>query len=191
MKQADYVFHPPSGSNVPGKVDANPYVFYPPQELKKLFEREKDPNKRELMRKALKQWCRIYRYPGYPYYIAAKLRKLAHHLLRLAEINGPAINLPYYQDSQVPEGFEGILRNRLYSPYDNYDMARFDYTHQGERPERDTPVSEGGFLNRDEGVFETSYPPGFGGAVSGPGSGPDPIGLEYPFPPTGGNLGNF
>jgi hypothetical protein len=38
-RRSDYTFHPPSsGSNVPGKIDANPYLQYPPQELRKLLE---------------------------------------------------------------------------------------------------------------------------------------------------------
>lgn len=89
-KVSDYVFHPPSGSSLPGSPDANPYFFYPPEDLRRLLETEKDETELAKMRGALDQWERIYVYPGYPYRrVAAKLRSLVAKLIRLSEVNGP------------------------------------------------------------------------------------------------------
>jgi hypothetical protein len=185
---ADYVLHPPSGSSYPGKEDPNPYIYYPPSELRRLVESEKDPDKLAKIKSALKQWERVYVYPGYPWRLAAKLRRIAHRMLKMAEYpNPPAINLPYYQDAEVPEGFESVMQG-LRSQYDNYNRKRFDYNRQGERPLRDIDTGRGDFLSPSEGVFDTST--NGKGTVWPRGQGPSPD-IEYPFPPTGGNLGGF
>lgn len=54
--------------------------------------------------------------------------------------------MPYYNDAEVSEGYEGIL-DSLRGPYDNYDMIRFDYERQGERPIRDIDIGKGDFLS--------------------------------------------
>ena len=174
--QADYVFHPPCGSNVPGKVEANPYVFYPPDELRKLVETEKDKEKLEKIKSALRQWERLYVYPGYPYRAAYALRKAALNLL--AAVNHPSQNIPYYQDAEVSEGLESILKS-LENVHDNYDAVRFDYNRQGERPGVDIDTARGDFLSPSE--------PPIGDTVKTKGEGPNPD-IIYPFPPTGGTL---
>jgi len=184
--QSDYVFHPPSGSSYPGKEDANPYIFYPPNELRRLVDAEKNEEELTKIKSALKQWERIYVYPGYPWRIAGVLRKIASHLMKLSEISGPAQNIPYYQDSEVPEGYEGILHgpglstDGISSPYDNYNMERFDYSRQGERPIRDIDTGRGNFLSPSD--------PPLGDVVKTKGEGPDPD-IICPSPPTGGNSG--
>jgi hypothetical protein len=115
--KSDYVYHPPSGSSVPGMVDANPYMSCPPGELRGLLselEKKEELNQEEKenlkkMRSALKQWERIYVYPEYPFKLAFALRLIANKLLKKAEISAPSINLNQYQDMEVPEGYEGIL----------------------------------------------------------------------------------
>ena len=47
-KEADQVFHPPTGSSVPGMEDANPYRFYPPGEIRKLIPVEKNDSNNEI-----------------------------------------------------------------------------------------------------------------------------------------------
>jgi len=177
---SDYILHPPSGSSYPGKEEANPYIFYPPSELRKLIETEKDIEELGKIKSALKQWERIYVYPGYPYRIAAAIRRIA---AKLAEVVSPSINLDYYQDANVSEGYEGILQS-LDSRYDNYGMGIFDYSRQGERPVRDIDTGKGDFLSPSNGVFDPK-------TVTPRGDGPDPDGLQYPDPPTGGNLGKI
>lgn len=103
-------------------------------------------------------------------------------MILLSEQVGPAQNLPYYQDAEVPEGFESALEG-MQGQYDNYDNVRFDYTRQGERPLIDVDFFDGGFLAPTDGVFEYQ-----GGTVKPRGDGPDPEGMEIPFPGTGGNL---
>lgn len=175
-KKADYTYHPPSGSNYPGKEEANPYIFYPAFELRRLIETEKDSEELKKMKSALKQWERIYRYPGYPFVVSSNIRKVANYLLRLSEYTHPSINLNYYQDSEVPQGFESVLEG-LKGLYNNYDMRKFDYSRQGERPLQD--VLKGDFLSPSE--------PPIGDTVKERGEGPNPD-VEYPFPPTGGTI---
>jgi len=171
----DYVFHPPSGSNLPGKEDANPYVFYPPQELRRLLESNEIEDTEELKKinSALKQWERLYVYPGYPWRQASDvLRMAAMKLIAYQQQNPEYTNLPYYQDIDEPEGYEGILEG-LTEPYDNYNMVRFDYGRQGERPIRDIDTGQGDFLSPSEPVIDK-------GTVKPSGDGPDPIGMDYP-----------
>lgn len=181
LRKSDYVYHPPSGSNYPGKEDANPYVFYPPEDLRKMIPDERDEAKLAKMKSALRQWERIYQYPGYPWRLAAALRRIAGRLMRMAEINPPAVNIPYYQDSEVPEGLKSIM-NRLKGVYDNYDHSRFDYSRQGERPKVDIDTGKGNFLAPSE--------PPIGDSVKTKGEGADPD-VTYPFPPTGGNISQY
>jgi len=180
---ADYVFHPPSGSSVPGKVEANPYIFYPPDELRKMIDREEKGEDMEKMKSALKQWERIYVFPGYPWRISSVLRKVAHELLKMDAAQAhPSINIPYYQETDVPEGYEGILQG-LAGPYDDQDSKKFDYARQGIRPKRDQAFNRGDFLSPSKGAPGIKPPSESGGS--------DPAGLDYPFPPTGGNLGGI
>lgn len=142
----------------------------------------------EKIKKALKQWERIYvDSVGYPW--KSKMRRSAGrvvqaHLKRRSEIMGPAINLNFYQDAEFPAGFEEILDD-YHNTHDNDNMDRFDYNRQGERPVRDTD-QDGDFLSPSEGLFETSVGPQ--GLVTPDGAGPDPINMEYPDPPTGGDI---
>jgi len=181
--QSDYIFHPPSGSSVPGKIEANPYVFYPPQEIRSLLKFEKDESKLEKLTSALKQWERIYEYPGgYPFriptarWIAARLRRIAC-CIKKALVEYPSLNIPDYQERLLPDSFEGILET-LDNVHDNYDLERFDYKRDGERPERDQDFYTGDFLTPTDGVMPKIDPKG---------NGDDPAGLEYQFPPTGGD----
>jgi len=181
-RTSDYVFHPPSGSSYPGKEEANPYVFYPPHDLKRLLQTETDEIKRNKIKSALRQWGRIYVYPGYPYRIANVLRNIARRIL--SEVVGPSINIPYYQETDVPEGLEGIYENRLYAPQDNYNDVRFDYNRQGERPRRDIDTGYGDFSSPSDGVYQYSLLP----SVYPSRGGIDQEDVVCPFPPTGGNL---
>jgi hypothetical protein len=190
--RADYILHPPSGSSYPGKEEANPYVFYPPNELRRLLDlfeqRQSDltVDDARKIKSALKQWERVFvDQIGYPWRLAAALRVAAYRLLKKAEIMGPAINLDYYQDAETPAGFEEILDDYK-STHDQENMVREDYNRQGERPVPDTPSPDEDLLTRSEGIFETSVGPG---GVSDPdGAGPEPEGYECPFPPTGGDI---
>jgi hypothetical protein len=178
IRRSDYTFHPPSsGSNLPGKVDANPYMNYPPQELRRMIEVEGNLDEKKKMISALKQWERIYVFPGYPHRLAMKV---AHrHLERLAEQANPAINLPYYQDSETPSGLGEII-DSLGGLYDNDDNERFDYKRHGERPLRDVDINEGDFLSPKESPM--------GDSVKDKGDGPDPTDMDNPSPPTGGDI---
>lgn len=180
-KKSDYVYHPPVGSNYPGKEEANPYIFYPPEDLRRMIPSETNEDKLVKMKSALRQWERIYRYPGYPYRLASRLRCIAARLLKTAEREPPAINIPYYQDQQVPEGFGTVLR-RLRNIHDDDDYSQFDYTRQGERPRVDIDTSKGNYLAPSE--------PPIGDSVKTKGEGPNPD-ITYPFPPTGGNLSQY
>lgn len=173
--RADSVLHPPSGSTYPGMQEANPYMSYPPKDLRSIVETEKDPAKLEQIKSALRQWERIYQFPGYPWRLADCLRVLAGRLMK-AELDPPAINIPYYQDSGVPQGLEEII-DSLRGLYDNYDMEREDYNRQGERP----------FIDNLSGDFRSPSEPPMGDVVKERGEGPDPD-LEVPFPPTGGDI---
>ncbi len=177
-RKSDYTFHAPGGSNVPGKIDANPYMQYPPQELRRMIEIEEDIDEKKKMLSALKQWERIYVFPGYPHRQAAS-KVARRHLKKIAEMPNPAINLPYYQDSETPSGLGEII-DSLGGLYDNDNNKRFDYKRHGERPLRDVDINEGDFLSPIE--------PPIGDTVKDKGDGPDPEGLEYPDPPTGGDI---
>lgn len=183
-KNADYVYHPPSGSSLPGSPDANPYIFYPPEDLRKLIKSEKDETKLIMMRRALKQWERIYVFPGYPWRRVEAttkiLRSIAAMLFRMAEVTGPhPRNMPYYNDVEVPEGYESVMHG-LRGLYDNDNRVRFDIPRQGERPKVDIDTSKGDFLTPKQDVFDD--------ATKTKGDGADPEGMETVEPPTGGNL---
>jgi len=177
-KKSDYVFHPPSGGDVPGKVLANPFINYPPQEIRKRLEVSRDKEEREKLESALKQWERLYQYPGYPYRTFASCIRTIVGRMRMAEIVGPAQNLNYYQDMEVPEGLESILDSITYV-YDQYDMPREDYNRQGERPSPDAEYTQGDFTAPSDPVWH---------AVDPRGAGPNPEGMEIPEPATGGDI---
>ncbi len=135
------------------------------------------------MKSALKQWERIYLFPGYPYRrVAAEIRAIAVKLLRKAEKTPVPRQQTYYNDSEVPEGREEIM-DALKSVHDNYDTIEFDYYRQGERPVVDTEMSKGDFSAPSE--------PPIGDSVKERGSGPDPDGMDAVEPPTGGNIDGF
>lgn len=180
-RMSDYIYHPPSGSSYPGKEEANPYDFYAPSELRHMVEVETDPEELAKIKSSLRKWERIYQYPGYPWRVAAILRKLAAQLIKADAYSQPA-NIPYYQESDIPQGVENVL-NILKPTDDNYNDRRFDYSRQGERPKRDIDTGRGDFLSPNEPLFNNGQ-----GAVWPRGEGPNPD-IEYPFPPTGGNLG--
>jgi len=178
---ADYTFHPPSGSSLPGMTDANIYMTYPPNDLRKLVESETDVEELKKIESALKQWERQYSYPGFPWRkerLADRIRSVAANLIKYSEIVGPAQNIPYYQDAEVPEGFEGIMEGDR-GQYDNDNMVRFDISRQGIRPDRDIDTGKGDFLSPKDPIMPDSVKPR--------GEGPDPE-IEYPFPPTGGDI---
>jgi hypothetical protein len=181
---SDYPIHVPCGSNVPGKVDANPYMSVHPKELRRLVELEQDPEVRSKMISALKQFEREYTYPGYPWRPPrAEAKRVCSNFLKLSELVNPAINLPYYQDGETDQGTDEIIES-LQGLYDNYDAEKFDVARQGIRPIVDIDTSEGDFLNPKESPI--------GGPVTkGDGDGPDPEGLEYSDPPTGGETGGI
>ena len=183
---SDSIFHPPSGSSLPGKEEANPYVFYPPQELRRLLEAEKDGNELKKIKSALKQWERLYVDPiGYPYRVPQALRVAAYRLLR-AERQGPAQNIVPYQDEVVPEGYEEIIEEGLKNIHDNDNMPRFYLKRPGERPVRDNGVDDGDFLSPSDSAVDPVRQP-----VTPRGDGFDPEGLDYPDPPTGGETGGL
>jgi hypothetical protein len=179
-KMSDYVFHPPSGSSLPGCETANQYDYMPPDELRSLLSTIKDSEELKKIKSSLKKWERIWQ-EGNPYKKTVNaLRKLAHILLK-AENNPAPQNLDfYYQDYEVPEGFESCL-DGLENLHDNDDMTRFDYNRQGERPLVDMDFLNGDFLSPKDRVFEK-------GVVTPKGDGANPEGLEYPDPPTGGPI---
>jgi len=184
-KHADSILHPPQGSNVPGKVDPNPYVYYPPADLRGLLTTVTDEEELEKIDRALNQWERQYQFPVvYPWKRAAnKLRLIAHNMVRLAEIVGPAQNIPYYQDAEVPSGENEVIDDDR-GLYDNDNMERFDIPRQGERPDREIDTAEGDFSGPHDPIFP-------GVTVKPRGDGIDPEGLEYPFPPTGGDIDSW
>ena len=175
-KRSEYAFHPPSGSSLPGKVDANPYVNYPPDDLRSLLETEENVEELKKIESALKQWERQYNDQGYLWKkVADQLRFVAR---RIAEIVGPSHNIFYYQDAEVPEGFEGIMEGDR-GQYDQDNMVRFDIPRQGERPIRDIDTGKGDFSTPKDPIMTDVKPKG---------DGPDPDGLEVMFPPTGGDI---
>jgi hypothetical protein len=155
-------------------------MSYPPSSLRSLIDKEQDIQELTKMKSALKQWERIYVYPGYPYRLADTLRRIAGRLL-MAEAPNPSINVPYYQESDIPTG-PGNVIHMLENIDDNYDMNRFDYNQQGERPKRDIDTGKGDFLSPSEPVHNDGR-----GTVSPKGEGANPD-VEYPFPPTGGDI---
>lgn len=175
-RQSDYVYHPPVGSSYPGKEDANPYIQYPPDEIRRLMDTEEDPSEYDKMKSALKQWERIYVYPWYPWRAVRALRKIARQMLAADQ----PVNVPYYHENDIGPGVDNVL-NILKPTDDNDDMKRFDYNRQGERPVRDD--LSGDFTSPSEPVMNNGR-----GTVSPDGEGPDAE-IYYPFPPTGGNLG--
>jgi len=181
-RRSDYVFHEPGGSNLPGSPDANPYVFYPPDEVRRLLKTEENPDELVKLKSALKQWERIYVYPGYPYRLAKVLRLVAAGLQRLSERTPVPQNMTYYNDGQVPEGFEEIM-DSMRGLYDNQDNIKFDYNRQGERPTVDIDTGKGDFSAPSE--------PPMGDSVKERGDGPDPEGMEIPEPATGGDPGSM
>ncbi len=182
QKTSDNIFHPPGCSALPGTTDPNPYRNYPPNEIRRLMEDEKDKAELEKMKSALRQWERIYRWPGYPWRMAAAIRRLAHRILK-AEVNGPhPRNMPYYNDETRPEGFGEIL-DSLKNVNDQEDMVRFDYNRQGERPDIDSDMSKGDLSSPRDAPL--------GDVVKEKGSGPDPEGMDAVEPPTGGNLSGY
>lgn len=180
-KQSDSVFHPSSGFSIPGGAEQNPYIHYPPMDLKKLIESEKDKVELEKMKSALKQWGRLYLWPGYPYRLARKLKLIAARILE-SEVNGPhPRNMEYYNDEERPQGYGEIL-DSLRNVHDEDDMVRFDYPRQGIRPIRDIDTGYGDFLSPKEPLFDSVKPRG---------DGPDPDGMDAEEPPTGGNIDGF
>lgn len=179
IKLSDYTFHSPGGSSVPGKEESNAYIFYPPNDLRKLLESETDVEELKKIESALKQWERQYSYPGFPWRkkLADQLRIIASDLIKYGEIPAPAQNIPYYQDAETPEGYEGIMEGDK-GQYDNDNMVRFDIPRQGIRPERDIDTGKGDFLSPKDPIMTDVKPRG---------DGPDPE-IEYPFPPTGGDI---
>jgi hypothetical protein len=179
--RSDYVLHPPGGcSSLPGNPPANPYVNYPPKELKEMILKEADREEKKKMLSALKQWERVFTYPGYPW--RAQRANVAARFLKLSELINPAINIPYYQETETPQGQEEIV-DGLKSLYDNDNAERFDYTRQGIRPIRDIDTADGDFLTPSE--------PPMGPVVKERGDGPDPEGMECQDPPTGGDIDTF
>jgi hypothetical protein len=178
----DYVLAPPSGSNVPGKVEANPYMSMPPKELRRMVQEQPDHKDIKKIRSALKQFERIYTYPGYPWR-AQRAKRVLSNYLKISELVNPAINLPYYQDLETNQGQDEII-DSLKGLYDNDNLEKFDYARQGIRPIRDIDTAEGAFLNPKESPFGEQI-------VKPRGDGPDPDGMEYPDPPTGGPSGEF
>jgi hypothetical protein len=184
--RSDYVFHPPSGSSVPGKVDANPYVFYPPSELRRLIESEKNADELKKIKSALKQWERLYvDQIGYPYRLTQSLRAAAYKVLRLAEISGPAQNLFQYQDAEVPEGYEGIIEEGMKNLHDRENQPRFQIKAPNERVVHDNGTDDGDFLSPSDGVADPVRDP-----ILPRGQGEDPEGLDYPDMPSGGEPGH-
>ena len=178
-KQGDSILHVPSGSNVPGRdEEANPYINYPPADLRRLLTTEKDEGELEKIDSALKQWERIYQWPGYPWKrLSNVLRNIAARMV-FAEADPQPQNVPYYMDQEVPEGYEGILES-LHGPYDNDNNVRFDYQRQGERPDKDYNNDLGDFSGPKDPVMKDVKPRG---------DGANPDGFDYEDPPTGGDI---
>ena len=179
---SDYVLHPPSGSNVPGKVDANPFMSMPPNELRLIIQEQPDHEDMDKIVSALKQFEREYTYPGYPWR-AQRAKRVLSNYLKLAEQNNPAINLPYYQDLETDQGEDEII-DSLEGLYDNDNAEKFDYARQGIRPIRDIDTADGDFTSPKESPMGLEV-------VKPRGDGPDPGNLDYPDPPTGGPSGEF
>jgi len=179
-KLADSVIHPPCGSNVPGKVDPNPYVIMVPSDLLDLLETEKDEDELEKIDSAVKQYERIYQWPGYPWRrISHELRRVAYTMIR-AEVVGPPQNPGYYRDMEVPEGGPEDTFQEEKNIHDQFNLPRFNIPGQGERPHRDVDMSIGDFSAPKDPIMTDVKPRG---------EGADPDGMEVDNPPTGGETG--
>jgi hypothetical protein len=179
---SDSVLHLPGGSNLPGKVEANPYMSMPPNELRLIIQEQPDHKDIKKMISALKQFEREYTYPGYPWRTQRAKRVLSNYL-KIAEQNNPAINLPYYQDLETDQGEDEIL-DSLEGLYDNDNAEKFDYARQGIRPVRDIDTGVGDFTSPKESPFGEQI-------IKPRGDGPDPDNMECVEPPTGGPSGEF
>ena len=73
---------------MPGNPPANPYMNYPPNKLRAMELREEDPDERKKMLSALKQWERIFTYPGYPWRERCS-KKVVAKFWKLSEQTGP------------------------------------------------------------------------------------------------------
>ena len=179
IKNSDSILHSPSGSNVPGRdEEANPYINCPPTDIREMLQTERDEAELEKMDSALKQWERIYVWPGYPFKkLADRLRNIAARILR-AEADPQPQNVPYYMDLEVPEGYEGILES-LHGPSDSDNNVKFDIPRQGIRPDKD--------YNHDLGDFSAPKDP-IMTDVKPRGDGANPDGFDYEDPPTGGDI---
>jgi len=178
-KNADSIFHPPGCSTLPTP-DANPFMNYPPDTIRALLETETDKDELLKMKSALKQWERVYSYPGYPWKKTAdSLRVIARAIL--AEVENPPEQVTYYYDQEVPSGTEEILES-LEGLYDQYNMKRDDIPRQGERPVRDIDIGKGDFSAPHDPIVTDVKPRG---------DGPDPDGMECEEPPTGGDIGGW
>lgn len=181
--QADFALNVPSGSSVPGKIDANKYMNVNPKELRLLIIKEQDPEEKAKMTRALKMFERQFDGWGYPWKSLRAKKVISSYRNLISEVVNPAINLPYYQDSEFPpQGQEEII-DSLKGLYDNYDAEKFDYARQGIRPLRDIDIGDGDFLSPTESPI--------GPVVKDRGDGADPEGMEYPYPPTGGDIDTF
>lgn len=182
-RRSYYVFHEPGGhSALPGSPDANVYLTYPPDEIRRLIKTEKDPDELVKLKSALRQWERIYVFPGYPYRLANVLRFIASKFQRISERTPVPENMTYYNDGQIPEGFEEIM-DSMRSVHDDDNQIRDDYHRQGERPVVDIDTGKGDFSAPSE--------PPIGDSVKERGDGPDPEGMEIPEPATGGDPGSM
>ncbi len=110
-------------------------------------------------------------------------RVLTSFWYKKAEISNPAINVPYYQDSEFPSQGQEEIIDSLEGLYDNDNNEKFDLARQGIRPLVDIDISEGDFLSPKDAPM--------GDTVKERGDGPDPEGMEYPDPPTGGDIDSF
>lgn len=182
LKISDYALHPPSGSSVPGKVDANPFFNTDPRQLRDMIKVEQDPDRKAKMMSALKQFERQFDGYGYPWRSTRAVRIVLKYRKKMAEIMNPAINMPMYQDVETDQGQEEII-DSLMGLYDNDNNEKVNITRQGIRPKRDIDTAEGNFVNPLE--------PPMGDVVKERGEGPDPEGMEVLFPPTGGDIDTF
>ena len=179
----DYALHPPGGASVtPGKVEANPYMSMPPKDLRRMIQEQPDHKDIKKIRSALKQFERIYTYPGYPWR-AQRAKRVLSNYLKISELVNPAINLPYYQDLETDQGDDEIIES-LKGLYDNDNLEKFDYARQGIRPIRDIDTGVGDFTSPKESPFGEQI-------VKPRGDGPDPDDMECVEPPTGGPSGEF
>jgi hypothetical protein len=182
-KKSDYVLHPPGGASaLPGTEEANIYLRMPPDDIRQMLVAEKDPDEKQKMLSALKQWERqCGDYGDHPWiqnkYKCGKV--IRQFRLVQAELYNPPINLPYYQDVEQPQGFDEIM-DSMYGLHDQNDEQRFDYARQGERPSRDIDTAYGDFSSPSDGVLV--QPPGSEVIVKDKGDGANPPDLEVDWP---------